>query len=55
MNSMPSAARKTFVRVLFVLAITSLALLLAAILLPPKDGHARTRDRGGEAPSVSQP
>jgi hypothetical protein len=55
MNSMSSVARKTFARVLFVLALTSLALLLAAILLPPKDGDARTRDRGGEAPLVSPP
>ena len=50
---MQLVARKAIVRILVVLAMTSLVLILAAVLLPPKLGHARPRDRGGRAPSVS--
>jgi len=48
-----SALNKTFLSGLVVLAMTALVLVLAAILLPPKDSNAMPRDGGAEAPAVS--
>jgi hypothetical protein len=45
--------RNPVVRGLVVLGMTMLALLLSAILLPPKGSNAMPRDGGGEAHAIS--
>ena len=47
------SVRNAVIRALVVVGITVFALLLSAILLPPKDSTAMPRDGGGDAPVAS--
>lgn len=47
---MRSVRSNAVIRILVVLCTTVFALILSAILLPPKGSNAMPRDGGGEAP-----